>query len=155
MNRSELYVHNQIPGSRSAPPYGGAVDGVRRWLAIYLGPLLITALACNHLWRAERLDQSSWKGGGFGMFSSIDNETFRAVRAWTGDRPLAFDGVDEDLVYRAKVVPTAANLRAVGQALLDRHPDVSTVRVRIDRAGFDGDANLLTLDPLREAVVER
>jgi hypothetical protein len=45
---------------------------VRSALCWYGAPLLLLSIALLHFYRAHKFDQTPWKGGGFGMFSTID-----------------------------------------------------------------------------------
>jgi hypothetical protein len=131
----------------------------RRSIALWGGPLLITVLALNHMWRAQSVDQSSWKGGGFGMFASVDSETARTVRAWIVGPGAEQERVDLGPVathaYEALVVPTEENLRRIARALLRTHVDARSVHVEVRRARFDGERDRLSLPLLRAVDVER
>jgi hypothetical protein len=45
-----------------------------------LGPLVLLLVALNHFYRVQFCSLTPWKGGGFGMFSSIDSHSSRSVR---------------------------------------------------------------------------
>jgi hypothetical protein len=50
-----------------------------RWWATVPAALLV-AVASGQLWLAHTAGLSPWKGGGFGMFASLDARPFRHVR---------------------------------------------------------------------------
>jgi hypothetical protein len=52
------------------------VDGLRR-LAV---PALLIVVACAQIYFAKTHDLTPWKGGGFGMFSTVDDPKARWVR---------------------------------------------------------------------------
>jgi hypothetical protein len=67
----------------------GRRDTVVAWLL----PLVLILVASHQVWLANTRALSSWKGGGFGMFATVDPSTFRAVRGTfdTTDGPVPFD----------------------------------------------------------------
>lgn len=63
-----------------------------RLAARYGAPALLAAVALVQGWQSERLDLSPWKGGGFGMFSTVDAPKARFLRLYletpAGDVPV-------------------------------------------------------------------
>ncbi len=59
---------------------------------VWLAPICLILIAGVHFVRVMTLDQTPWKGGGFGMFSTVDSRTARFVRAYlvteTGEIPV-------------------------------------------------------------------
>lgn len=57
----------------------------------YAAPALLTTLACTQLFFGLNFGLTPWKGGGFGMFSTIDSPGARTVRVYletdNGDLP--------------------------------------------------------------------
>lgn len=52
------------------------------WSVIaYIAPALLSLVALVQLWSAHNRDLTPWKGGGFGMFSSIDRPKCRVLTA--------------------------------------------------------------------------
>ena len=47
-----------------------------------IAPLCLCAVAALHLARVICCDQTPWKGGGFGMFSTVDDPSARTVRVY-------------------------------------------------------------------------
>ena len=52
----------------------------------WLVPIILCGVAVAQMVLAQTVDLSSWKGGGFGMFASVDSPSMRTVTA---------EGVDE------------------------------------------------------------
>ena len=52
------------------------------WRRVALAPLCLLLVAGLHLYRVKMADQSPWKGGGFGMFSTVDAPGARFVKAY-------------------------------------------------------------------------
>lgn len=82
--------------------------------------LILVALA--QIWRAHTLDQSPWKGGGFGMFATGDTpfHRFLKCRVQTADGEVAaVDAPDhvKRLLTETRVAPTEENLRMLAEAL--------------------------------------
>jgi hypothetical protein len=67
-------------------PTDSALQTRRVWLA----PICLCLVAGLHCLRVTTAGQTPWKGGGFGMFSTIDSEHSRFVHAYllTNDGPL-------------------------------------------------------------------
>lgn len=49
-----------------------------QWVARYLAPTLLITVACAQLLLSHTLHLDPWKGGGFGMFATLDGKTERA-----------------------------------------------------------------------------
>lgn len=90
----------------------------------YIAPLLLVAVASLQLYRAHAYQQTPWKGGGFGMFSTVDKPDTRVVRTFV----VTADGRDLEVPHprqaerdigRARVVPSQAALERIGDAILD------------------------------------
>jgi hypothetical protein len=90
-------------------------------LTPYAAPALLVVVAAVQFYRAHAYHQSPWKGGGFGMFSTIDQPSARFLRCYlvtpAGDVPVS----PPDRLYRAirrvRVVATQENLARVAQGL--------------------------------------
>jgi len=85
------------PGDRSL---------LRRRVAI--APLCLCLVAGVHLYRVATANQTPWKGGGFGMFSTVDSETARYLRCYL----VRDDGSELPLAIPAPLARRAAELRA-------------------------------------------
>ena len=102
--------------------------GLRSLLARYAVPglLILVALGQQLLVAESRI--SPWKGGGFGMFSTVDDPYTRQLHAHAlrgGESvPLALDALEElrpevtAVFTRARYVPTHRNLEAATRELL-------------------------------------
>jgi hypothetical protein len=134
-----------------------------------LGPLLpvglLIAVALTHLYRVDTLDLTPWKGGGFGMFSTLDGRDNRRLLVHlespseSGTRrtvaELPRTRRVEWLAEQARAMPTAERLQHLADELATQpwrlragsNPDgVARARVLKDRialhqsrpAAFDG-----------------
>ena len=68
-------------------------------ISSYLPTLLLIIVACSQIFFAKYLKQTSWKGGGFGMFSSLDSPHFQKTRIW--------------VFYKGKKIPANFSLKVV------------------------------------------
>lgn len=83
---------------------------------------VLVAVALTQMVRAHQIDQSPWKGGGFGMFATVDAPGARILRCrvLTATGEEAADLPDR-LARRAaitRVAPSEANLRILAEELL-------------------------------------
>lgn len=94
---------------------------LERWLV----PGILVAVACVQLILANGFHLTPWKGGGFGMFSTVDGHYMRLVSCegvtTTGvpiqaDAPLVFSEEEWD---NARAMPTRGALAAMAHRLLD------------------------------------
>jgi len=134
------------PGRRLKRAAGWGIVGPMAWLPPHvsrralLAPGLLLALAVAQIFAFFAVGLSPWKGGGFGMFASLDSGGFRRVRvvelAAGGERPVALPQELERLQRHVREVPRAANLRRFGEALRERAPDLGALRVEVWRTEF-------------------
>jgi hypothetical protein len=102
--------------------------GSRSWRLFvgYLPPMLLTAVALQQIVLSRRFDMSPWKGGGFGMFASVDAPTQRFMRSYlvVDGRDIPVTLPDRDLlgdsVTRAITLPTAGRLEGLAATLARR-----------------------------------
>ena len=87
-----------------------------RRLLLYLPPVLLVAVAGIQITLSQTRMLVPWKGGGFGMFLSVDLEGNRIIRAFLiadgRDHPVSLGTVD-DLgrpIAQARAFPTPARL---------------------------------------------
>jgi hypothetical protein len=99
-------------------------SNLRRAL-IYLPPIVLTIIATTQLFLSKQSTLVPWKGGGFGMFSSIDIEGYRIARAYLTlenrqEYPVQLASSDEfELsVPRATAFPTEPRLNALADQIL-------------------------------------
>ncbi len=125
-----------------------------------LPPLLLVLVASVQIVLVERADLSPWLGGGFGMFSTLDDRGHRhldIMAEWQGRMRGVI--VPEELADRARrtlALPTRARLLRLARELAERSdlPPGYTLRLKVWRNGYDPE----TLQPsssLLRAVVFR
>jgi hypothetical protein len=89
-----------------------------------LPPLLLTLVALTQIVLVRTLDLTPWKGGGFGMFSTLDHIAYRHIDAVV-DAPGRSEALDipdslQDEAARAAACPTDALLRRLAEKIADR-----------------------------------
>jgi hypothetical protein len=94
----------------------------RQTLAALLAPLLLAAVASFQLYLARTTLLTPWKGGGFGMFSTVDAPSARFLRIVleTADGKEIRVGVPDTLRRQAAVAraaPSDRRIEALGRAL--------------------------------------
>lgn len=116
-------------GSESESPEPGFLD---RWLAA----LILCGIAIAQLILANTGDLSPWKGGGFGMFATVDSPLMRTITAEGVDedgnevRIEAFDLMSESDRLRWRAWPDSALL----ERLADRMGSLEYVRIGSQRS---------------------
>ena len=113
-----------------------------RRAAIALPALLLVALAATQMTLARTALLSPWKGGGFGMFASVDGLPFRWVRLYVSaperSEEIAVPPSLADQVDRVATWPRPGALEALARAVVARERrlerPVDTVRVEVWRA---------------------
>jgi len=100
-----------------------------------IAPICLCLVAGLHAFRVATCGQTQWKGGGFGMFSTVDSEAARFVRAFAltvdGERPLAIPAHWDKSVAELRAAPTQAKLDALARRMAAMHwrrPDEHLVR---------------------------
>ena len=88
---------------------------------VWSAPLLLCAVACLQIYVALTKTLSPWKGGGFGMFSTVDSPDARFLRIYL------INGSDETAVIlpdslktlgrEAQTIPSEALLSELGQRM--------------------------------------
>jgi hypothetical protein len=110
------------------------------------GPALcLVAVAAVQIGLARRARLSPWKGGGFGMFSTLDARPYRYVRVFVEapDRSeeLWVPSSLEEQAAAAEVLPTDGALAALARAVADRERSrgrpAETVRIELWRAEYE------------------
>src|SRR5688572_24334103 len=90
-----------------------------------IAPLCLCLVAGLHAVRVVACGQTQWKGGGFGMFSTVDSENARYVRAFAiteeGEWPLAIPAHVEKTIAELRAAPTAPKSGAVARRLASIH----------------------------------
>lgn len=132
-----------------------------RWLP-WLAPALLLAVAANQLRLVATEDLSPWLGGGFGMFSTLDQGSNRRIRAFAlygpYEREIRPATTLGDVERRARVHPTEPNLDRLTLALIDSGavppPLPAALRLEVWRASFDPETLAPRWERLREHRVE-
>jgi len=114
----------------------------RRWATLPAVVLAIVAITQIALTRTTLL--SPWKGGGFGMFSTLDGRPFRYARMFVSaperSEELAVPPSLEELVAMAETMPGDAQLDRLSRAVVARERrhgrPVEDVRIEVWRVEF-------------------
>lgn len=122
-------------------PSTSYLPGRRAWLPA----AVLFAIACLQIGLSKTAGLSPWKGGGFGMFSSLDGTAFRRVRVFVQapgrDEELEISPSQEIKAARAELFPSEPKLLELAMAVAAREQryerSVSTVRIEVWRAEFD------------------
>lgn len=96
------------------------------WRRVSLAPLALCVVAGVHLVQVCRHQQSPWKGGGMGMFSTTQSEASRFLRcsAQTGQAAATSDIIPVEIppslataALRVRVRPSERNLQSLATSL--------------------------------------
>jgi hypothetical protein len=94
-------------------------------------------VAAAHFALRAAYDLHPWLGGGFGMFSTVDERRLFAWRVEAGGlRRLELPNDLDDAAERAEALPSEARLRAIADSLVAREPGGGAVRVEVWEARF-------------------
>ena len=127
-----------------------------------LPPLLLTVVALLQIVLARTADLTAWKGGGFGMFSTLDHGAYRGVDIVV-DAPERSEAMDippslEIAAARAAAFPVDWLMRDLAEGVVARERRyeraVSRVTVTAWRADFDRAALRASERPLRTFVYD-
>lgn len=117
-----------------APPANDVSHRLTRFMERGLVPLIMVAIALFQLYLAHTADLSPWKGGGFGMFSSVDSPSMRVLSAVALDQsnhPLILDladALDGRLYQGMRALPRPDTLQWLAPPLLGEEVVPTTVR---------------------------
>lgn len=114
-----------------------------RWLPA-LPAVLLVSVACAQVVLVRARALSPWKGGGFGMFSTLDARPFRYLRvtltAPQRSEELWIPESLEDAAAAAEILPTDAQLGRLAARIVERERsrgrEVSDVRIEVWRDEF-------------------
>lgn len=117
---------------------------ISRW-RVWLPAVLLCTIAVVQIVLVKTADLSPWKGGGFGMFSSLDGSAFRRARIFVQaperDEELEASPSQQVLAARAELFPSDFKLHALAEAVTAREKrygrPIASVRVEIWRAEFN------------------
>lgn len=95
------------------------------WRRAALAPTCLLLVAGLQVWRVQASGQSAWKGGGFGMFSTVDTPNARFVRLYVttteGKRaPIAPPAGMSKLVSELRTTPTEARAGEFARSLVEQ-----------------------------------
>ena len=129
------------------------------WRAVLPVGLLV-AVACTQVTLSRTANLSPWKGGGFGMFSTTDDEGRRRVRVFVSapDRSeeIAISPSLEDAAVRAAVLPGDFELSRLARRVVARERryerPVEIVRIEAWRIEYARDTLAATTHLIREFV---
>lgn len=86
-----------------------------------MAPALLCGLATNQLFLVETSNLSPWKGGGFGMFSTMDSPGARFVRVYlstpTGDTPVMIPQSQHPASVKLRTMPNATDAQKLADEL--------------------------------------
>ena len=112
-----------------------------------VAPVLLVVVAGSQIGLAKTVGMTPWKGGGFGMFSTLDHGAYRGVdvvieapdRSEAQDIPPSL----EELAARAATCPSDWLLRHLAEGIAARERryerPVTTVRLTVWRTEFESD----------------
>lgn len=110
-----------------------------------IAPALLVVVASTQIVLSRTVDLTAWKGGGFGMFATLDHAAYRGIDIRI-DGPGRSEALEvpasiELAVARAASCPTDRALRRVAESVVARerrhHRPVSRVTLTFWRADFD------------------
>lgn len=113
--------------------------------AVVVPPMLLVVVAVWQIGLAKTVGLTPWKGGGFGMFATLDHGAYRGVdivveaphRSEAQDVPPSL----EELAARTATYPSESFLRRLAEAIVARERryerPVTMVRLNVWRTEFD------------------
>jgi hypothetical protein len=127
-----------------------------------LPPVLLTVVAVTQIALARMVDLTAWKGGGFGMFSTLDHGAYRGLEIVV-EGPERSEALEippslESDAARAAACPTDFLLRRLAEGIVarERRYDRAVARVTVTawRTEFDRTTLRATEQPLRTFVYD-
>ena len=116
----------------------------RQNVAVALPAALLVTIACCQIALTRTSSLSPWKGGGFGMFASLDGMGFRSVRLFveapSRSEELAVPDSLAGDAMKVAALPTERALRSFAGRVLERERQrqrpADSVRVEVWRTSF-------------------
>lgn len=100
------------------------------WRRVAVAPVALCLVAGLHAVRVATYNQTPWKGGGFGMFSTVDGEASRFLRAYAvtpdGDLPIEIPERWQKRAWELRAAPTAEEATELAKKLAEmpwQYPD--------------------------------
>lgn len=133
---------------------------------LFITPTILIVVACVQLYNAHFKTLSPWKGGGFGMFSTIDKPENRFLRAYfvtgQGEHPIEIPDSFEirRLTTEIKSIPAKHRLLRLARKLanasnLPKEVDTfNAVRVEVWRIKLEAQTGQLNAHKLMEATLK-
>jgi hypothetical protein len=120
----------------AAEPRPSLYSRVSPWLA----PALFLCAGLLQVVLAKGFDLAVWRGGGFGIFSTVDKADGRiflaVVETPAGDRPVLYDSFDP-AVRNAVSLPTQPFMERAAEFVAKEQEDGLPVRVEVWKQTFD------------------
>lgn len=96
-------------------------DVWREKALVCVAPSLLCIIALLQIYLVRTASLSPWKGGGFGMFSTVDSSEARFLRIYlvteVDEIPILVPDSLNPLARKARTIPTLQNLTGLGQHL--------------------------------------
>lgn len=124
--------------------------------------IMLTVVALAQIALARSTDLTAWKGGGFGMFSTLDHGAYRNVDVLI-DGPERSEALEippslETAAARAAACPSNGLLRALAEGVVAREKryerPVSRITVTVWRTEFDRATLRASEQPIRTFVYD-
>jgi hypothetical protein len=97
------------------------MNGLRNTFFVYGAPALLCVIAGLQIYFAHTASLSPWKGGGFGMFSTVDSPAARFLRVYlvTDDEevPVLLPSGLSASAQEARTIPTRGRLRSIAEGV--------------------------------------
>ena len=131
-------------------------------MARYVPAVLLTGVSVVQIVLASTLHLSAWKGGGFGMFSTLDHGAFRGVDVVV-DAPERSEQVEiapslQSAAARAVALPVDWLLRDLAAGIAERerrqNRPVARVTLSVWRAEFDQTSLRGSEQPIRTFIYD-
>lgn len=122
-----------------------------------LTAILMTLVACIQIIRAQEQELTSWKGGGFGLFASLDHLRFAKIhhrsKRWT--EPIQRAKPIKQSYDRFLAVPSRARgvtlAKQVHQKLREKETETTWVQVKVFDMDYQTSTNTLSCSVIRSA----
>jgi hypothetical protein len=126
--------------------------------------MLLCTVAVYHIYLVHSTYQAPWKGGGFGMFSSVVSPRSRVLHVYRrtekGEVAVPPHARQARRVSAVLTCPTTQRLRELADKLVvsratDESEESNGLRLEVLQEKFDPLHMTLTTEPLLEVIIER
>jgi hypothetical protein len=97
------------------------MNGLRSTLLVYGAPALLCVIAGLQIYVAHTAPLSPWKGGGIGMFSTVDSPAARFLRVYLvtddGEIPVMIPPGLGARAQEVRTIPTRGRLRSIAEGV--------------------------------------